>query len=85
VARAVGQPVSITLEHSPILKLKETAQTGRIEVPAGTTAGELLALLGIPSDHHRYILVYANGRKQGLGYVLRQGDAVQLFLPIGGG
>jgi molybdopterin converting factor small subunit len=85
VARAADRPVSITLQHSPILKLKETAPTGRIEVPAGTTAGELLTLLGIHSDHHRYILVYANGRKQGLGYVLRQGDAVQLFLPIGGG
>ena len=79
------RPVSITLRCSPILKLNDIAQKERVEVPAGTTAGELLHRLGIRSDHQRYILVYANGRKQGLGYVLQAEDQMQLFLPIGGG
>ena len=77
--------MTITLRYSPILKLNSVEQGGRLEVPAGTTASTLLDLLGIRSDHHRYLIVYANGRKQTLGYALQPEDSVQLFLPIGGG
>jgi hypothetical protein len=48
-------------------------------------AGGLLELLGIPPNQQRYLIVYANGRKQSLSYTLRQDDDLQLFLPIGGG
>jgi sulfur carrier protein ThiS len=82
---AGDRSVSITLRHSPVLKLEAVGQGGRVEVPAGTSVSALLERLGIRSDHHRYILVYANGRKQGLDYLLQHEDAVQLFLPIGGG
>ena len=85
MAGATSQPVSITLQHSPILKLKGNAQGGRVEVPAGTTASALLERLGIPSNQHRYLIIYANGKKQSLSYTLRHEDVVQLFLPIGGG
>ena len=83
--RASGKSVSIILKHSPILKLKNFPQKGRVEVPEGTTVGVLLERIGIPSKHHRYLLVYANGCKRGLDYGLQQDDEVQLFLPIGGG
>ena len=83
MAQAQVQPVSITLQHSPLLKVKTTSP--RIDLPPGTTLGELLQQIGIPADHHRYLLIYANGRKQGPGYVLQQEDAVRLFLPVGGG
>ncbi len=85
MTRARGKSVSITLKHSPILKLKNFAEKGRVEVPEGTTVEALLELIGIHSNHHRYLLVYANGRKRGLDYGLQQDDEVQLFLPIGGG
>jgi len=85
VAAAIEQPISITLQHSPILKVREISQNGRVEVSAGTTTGALLEALGIPPNQQRYLIVYANGRKQPLSYTLRQDDVVQLFLPIGGG
>jgi sulfur carrier protein ThiS len=85
VAQALEHPLSVTVRHSPILKVKGISQEGRLEVPAGTTAGALLERLGIPSNQQRYLIIYANGRKQSLSYTLRQDDAVQLFLPIGGG
>jgi molybdopterin converting factor small subunit len=85
VDRTRGKSVSITLKHSPILKLKDFAQKGRVEVPEGTTVRSLLERIGIHSNHHRYLLIYANGRKRGLDYGLQQNDEVQLFLPVGGG
>jgi len=56
-----------------------------VEVSAGTTVGELMSRLGVPDAQQRYLLVYVNGKKQTVSCALRQGDAVQLFLPIGGG
>jgi len=85
VARARGKSVSITLKHSPILKVRDFAREGRVEVPEGTTVEALLERIGIHSNHHRYLLVYANGCKRGLDYALQQDDQVQVFLPIGGG
>jgi sulfur carrier protein ThiS len=73
------------LHHSPILKLKGLDDSGNVEVAAGTTVQALLSRLGIPDGQQRYLLVYANGRKQTSSYTLRNGDSVQLFLPIGGG
>ena len=81
----VGRRMTITLQYSPILNLKSVTQGERFELPAGTTASALLGRLGIHSNHQRYLIVYANGKKQTLGYTLRNGDSVQLFLPIGGG
>jgi sulfur carrier protein ThiS len=85
VTQAVQQPVSITVRHSPILKVEGISQGGRFEVPAGCTVGSLLERLGIPANQQRYLIVYANGGKKTSSYVLRQDDAIQLFLPIGGG
>ena len=85
MAEAIKESISITLHHSPLLKIREISHDGRVEVPAGTTAGSLLEQVGIPPNQQRYLIVYANGRKQSSSYTLRQDDTVQLFIPIGGG
>ena len=85
MAEATDRSISITLHHSPILKVTNISRDGRVEVPAGTSAGALLERVGIPQNQQRYLIVYANGRKQSLSYTLRQDDKVQLFIPIGGG
>jgi sulfur carrier protein ThiS len=77
--------MTISLRYSPILKLEGPDESGKVETAAGTTVKDLLGRLGIPDGQQRYLLVYANDRKQTLSYTLRDGDAVQLFLPIGGG
>jgi sulfur carrier protein ThiS len=85
MAEATDQLISIILQHSPILKVWEISQNGRVQIPAGSTVSVLLGRLGIPANQQRYLIVYANGSKQSLSYILRENDAVQLFLPIGGG
>ena len=85
MAEATDRSISITLQHSPILKVRKISQDNRVEVPAGTTVNALLEVLGIPQNQRRYLIVYANGRKQSSSYPLRQDDTLQLFFPIGGG
>lgn len=54
-----------------------------VAVPTGTTAGELLATLGIPTEVVR--LVFVNGISRPLDQELHDGDRVGIFPPIGGG
>jgi sulfur carrier protein ThiS len=82
-----GKPkgVIITIEHSAVLKLKNIRNRGEMEVPEDITIAALLTRLGVQPGQHKYLLTYVNGMKRGLNHLLLDGDAVQLFLPIGGG
>ena len=77
--------VVIKVNHSPILKLQGLGAGGEVEVPVGTTVGDLMSRLGVSGTQQRYLLAYVNGKKQTMSYALQQDDKVQLFLPIGGG
>jgi sulfur carrier protein ThiS len=77
--------VIITVEHSAVLKLVNIQNSGEMEVPEDITISALLMRLGIQEDQHKYLLIYVNGKKGGLSHNLQEGDALQLFLPIGGG
>jgi len=54
-----------------------------VTVPAGTTVGEILAMLGIPIEVAR--LVFVNGLACPLDRELCNGDRIGIFPPIGGG
>jgi sulfur carrier protein ThiS len=77
--------VIVTIKHSAVLKLKDLPNRGEVELPEGITIAELLRKLGIQTAQQKYLIIYVNGNKRGLGHRLQDGDAVQLFLPIGGG
>jgi sulfur carrier protein ThiS len=77
--------VTITVEHSAVLKLKNIQNRGAINLPEDITVAALLTRLGIQAGQHKYLLTYINGEKRGLNHLLHDGDALQLFLPIGGG
>jgi len=77
--------VIITVEHSAVLKLKNIKNRGEISVPEHTAIEALLSRLGVQAGHHKYLLAYVNGMKRSLSHILHDGDALQLFLPIGGG
>jgi len=77
--------VIITVEHSAVLKLKNIQNRGEINVPEDITVAALLIRLGVQAGQHKYLLTYVNGTKRGLSHILHEGDALQLFLPIGGG
>ena len=55
----------------------------RMELGEGTTIGELLQQLRIP--HEAAKLVFLNGVRAEAAAVLRDGDRVGVFPPIGGG
>jgi len=68
------------------VKLFASFRTGRfqekvLDVRGGARAGEVVAELGLPAPG----IVLVNERHAGLDDVLREGDAVQLFPPVGGG
>ncbi|MDR7544587.1 MAG: molybdopterin-binding protein [Armatimonadota bacterium] len=67
--------------------LREMVPGGRaalqIEVPDGTTVGELVARLGIPAGTVRKVFVAGIARDD--SHVLRPGDEVGIFPPIAGG
>jgi len=77
--------VIITVEHSAVLKLKNVQNRGEMELPTDITIAALLNRLGIQAGQHKYLLIYVNGKKRSLSHILQDGDALQLFLPIGGG
>lgn len=58
-------------------------QPMEVEVPGGTTSGDLLRLLKIPGEQVFTILV--NGSRAGKGDTLKEGDRVAFFPAVGGG
>lgn len=54
-----------------------------LDVPEGSTVGELTKRLGIPAGLDRVILL--NGREAEPAEPLRPGDAIDIFPPLAGG
>lgn len=54
-----------------------------VELPAGATLQDLVQKLGIPPEETK--VAFVNARPQELDWVLRPGDEVGIFPPIGGG
>ncbi len=54
-----------------------------LELPEGTTLGELIGRLNIPREVTR--LLYVNGVQRDEEYWLGEGDRVAIFPPIAGG
>ncbi|HXF69034.1 MAG TPA: MoaD/ThiS family protein [Thermoflexus sp.] len=54
-----------------------------IEIPEGTTVGQLIQRLPIPPELAR--VVFVNGVRQESDWVLQEGDEVGIFPPIAGG
>lgn len=57
--------------------------TGKIEVPEGTTAGQIVEKLGIPPDMPKILLI--NGVHSASEDFLKEGDTLALFPPLAGG
>jgi molybdopterin synthase sulfur carrier subunit len=53
------------------------------ELKEGTSIGDLMTDLGIPHDIVK--LIFVNGKKQDVAYLIEQGDRVGMFPPVGGG
>jgi len=66
--------------HFPDLKIGEAMP---VELPDGTTVGQLIEHLGVPSQEVK--TVFVNNIIRDPESPLRSGDEVGIFPPIGGG
>ncbi len=65
------------------LAAKVSADTARYPIEEGTRIEDVLAKLEIPKELAK--LVFVNGRKAPLTTLLKDGDRVGIFPPVGGG
>jgi sulfur carrier protein len=70
------------------VKLFATLRKGRFDVAemeaeAGTTVGSIVDEVGLP--RRDVTLIFVNGRHAGFHDVVKEGDTVALFPPVGGG
>jgi sulfur carrier protein ThiS len=56
-----------------------------MELPAGTTAGEIVRQLGIKGPELAYLILILKGKRVYDEYVLQEGDELVFLAPIGGG
>ena len=75
--------IKITLKLFVTLAAYLPENADNFEVEEGTPVQTLITDLKIPGDTVK--LIFVNGRKQDKAYVLKPGDRLGLFPPVGGG
>ena len=85
---ASDKTVSVVLQLHPLLRpyvsCGEGAQLRWISVPTGTTVATMLRdLCGLSTEIQVFVAI--NGRSSLLSTELRDGDAVSVFMAVGGG
>jgi molybdopterin converting factor small subunit len=56
-----------------------------LELPAGTTAGQIVKQLGIKGPELAYLILIIKGKRVYDEYLLQDGDELVFAAPIGGG
>ena len=77
--------MKITLRFVGYLKFEGIESGDRIDAADGSTVKELLDRHGMATQHQRYVVPIVNGEERKLAHVLKDGDELSLFLPVGGG
>jgi sulfur carrier protein ThiS len=75
--------IKITLKLFVTLSKYLPQDNEALEISEQTTVEDLMADLGIPGDLVK--LIFVNGKRENRDCLLRQGDRVGLFPPVGGG
>jgi molybdopterin converting factor small subunit len=75
--------IMIELKLYATLQFYAPANAARDDVETGSSIEKIVEALNIPKDQIK--LLFCNGVKCELGTILRDGDRVGLFPPVGGG
>ncbi len=75
--------MKITVKCFATLAQYAPSEQGHLEVEAGTTISELIAILGLPVEDVK--IIFLNGAHAIADTVLSSGDRVGFFPAVGGG
>lgn len=75
--------IHISLRLFASLAQRMPENSDRFVISPGTTAGEVLSVLGISENDAK--LVFINNRRVELTSILKDGDRLGVFPPVGGG
>lgn len=77
--------MKITIEHVGFLKIEGVTQGAVMEFPEGTTVAQVLDHFELKAAWRKYIIPIVNGERSPQERVLKDGDRLFIFLPVGGG
>ena len=77
--------MKVTVNHTAHLKLKGIEPGKAAELEAGMSIADFLRKGGVQESHLQFVMPYVNGKEVRIHQVLRDGDELKLFLPVGGG
>lgn len=60
-------------------------ETGRLSIPSGTTAGDILNRFGLSQGLRDALILFVNGRPKKPDIVLQANDTLIIFPPLDGG
>lgn len=75
--------ITIDLNLFATLSRHLAARESAFEIKENTSIKELIAIIGVSPDDVK--LIFVNGKKEGLDYLIQDKDRVGLFPPVGGG
>ena len=73
------------MNYAAVLKLAEISNGGTLDLPEGMTVSELLSDCSVKEEHKKYILVFVDEKKRDIHHILKDGEVLSLYLPVGGG
>lgn len=73
----------VSIQFFATLKHLTPPSADRYPIAPGSTVGDLLKQIGVPSDHAK--LIFINGVKGSLASRLNGGERIGIFPPVGGG
>lgn len=77
--------IRVAVHFTGLVNIRNITSGSSMDIPGGTSVSELLSTLGIIEQHKRYLIVMVGGKKVTVSHLLRDGDEIRLFLPVGGG
>jgi len=77
--------INVKLSFTGVIDIKNIKSDSVMALNECTNISSLLSILKIRKEHQKYIISIINEDKKRLDYILKDGDHISLYLPIGGG
>jgi hypothetical protein len=75
----------IKVNYAAVLKLTRIRTGETVDLPEGTTVSQLLSDSSVKEEHKKFIQVFVDEKKRDIHHILKDGEVLSLYLPVGGG